>query len=352
MISYKAWLGLKPLTEFPPKSHARITVLFYVAFRAYSGYFWGSIEKTAFNCSCDPETAGRSIGDLEAVGAMILTPHNSIPPHVMEQIKKTYPGGLPPAKKVWRVTGVFTIEGKQYEYKVTGDGGESADDMPAPSNNGLSDNRINPPNVVKKQKRNTNKPIERHFTALTLADALRIAGANESMGWYLVQSAETDILPNPQKPPNNAEFSRIGATERAREMTATAGGNRWHFMTAKTWLAYYGYGMRWSMRLDVQEKIYRAIETRWKGYIEGELNPMNVADLDDLRQEIESRREKFPYQTPTSLMAKMAVFLSAKTPLKPGGSEVVIMMPDGERLKLPSDSPNIQKLINLGGKLS
>lgn len=121
-IAFDAWKGFEPLIKYNSKrgSHARVVVLMTIALVSSSGYFWDEIAKLAEATALSRGEAGRIIKDLEAVGAIVLVPHREIPPHIRKLIEVRYP--LPPNKKVWRVTGSYTIADQTYKYEWTGSG--------------------------------------------------------------------------------------------------------------------------------------------------------------------------------------------------------------------------------------
>lgn len=146
-ISFTAWEGFKPLAEFNSQraSHARIVILIYIALRSSSGYFWGEIKTVADDTSLTRGEAGRLIKDLENVGALETIAHTDIPKHIKKLIETQYK--LRPAKKVWRVTGEFSVAGVTYTYEYTGDGGSNVGKVNIPNvqspNCSLSDhNRV------------------------------------------------------------------------------------------------------------------------------------------------------------------------------------------------------------------
>lgn len=120
--------GIAALADYNnPKrpSHARVTLLFYIALRSASDYFWGSIENTAKVTAMNPSTAGQLFRDLEAIGAITPVPIAKVPEHIAERIKKQlHVDVIPPAKKVWRYTGVFVINGITYHMKRESEGGD------------------------------------------------------------------------------------------------------------------------------------------------------------------------------------------------------------------------------------
>lgn len=148
-----AWRGFKPLAQFNSKraSHARVLILLYMSQRSASGYFWGEIQTIADDVVLTRGEAGRLVKDLEAVGAVELTPHKDIPPHIKTLIETEYT--LPPNKKVWRITGFFTIAEAVYWYEWTGDGGANVGKVNIPNgdnpNSSLSEhNRVQSKDLI------------------------------------------------------------------------------------------------------------------------------------------------------------------------------------------------------------
>ena len=165
MLHYDAWQGIKALAEYNSKqaSHARVSLLFYLAMRASSEYIWGSLENIAADNALSKEACGRLMRDLENVGAIELTPHHEIPPHIRAMIETSY--ALKPAKKVWRVTGTFCIEDVTYQYLYKGDG---ASNVGKPNNPNIGNSKYwkSQPNIIEiKDKEDKEEKIT------TLSDA-------------------------------------------------------------------------------------------------------------------------------------------------------------------------------------
>ncbi len=121
-IAFDAWRGFNPLIKYDSKrgSHARVVVLMTISLTATSGYFWGELAELADATVLSRGEVGRLVKDLEDIGALKYIPHSKIPDHIRPLIETKYP--LPPNKKVWRVTGEYTIDNTLYKYEWTGTG--------------------------------------------------------------------------------------------------------------------------------------------------------------------------------------------------------------------------------------
>lgn len=170
-LDYAVCEGIAALADYnnPTRpSHARVTLLFYIALRSASEYFWGSVENTAKWTAMNPSTAGQLFRDLEDVGAIAPVPIAKIPDHIADRIKQQMKVKvIPPAKKVWRYTGVFCINGITYQMKRESEGGDLIPDSPNNSNLGSPNNWLTQ-DIIKEESKDKDKEKKKESKDLIL----------------------------------------------------------------------------------------------------------------------------------------------------------------------------------------
>lgn len=132
---------IAPINRYGGKLAHRADVLVYLTQRTKEGYVWLSTETLAQDTGLTMASVSAILKDLIAMGALEVVKQSSLSDTLKSYIEKHYP--LPPAKKIWRLTGHVELEGTEYVYALDGDMGgdmrkpvnvmnERLDDTPKP----------------------------------------------------------------------------------------------------------------------------------------------------------------------------------------------------------------------------
>ncbi len=114
------------LNRYCNKLAHRSDVLMYLTQRTKEGYVWVSVETLANDVGISDYSLRGIMQDLIQMGAIVEVKQSELSASLKAYIEKSYP--LPPNKKIWRLTGRFTVDGVEYIYSFDGDMGH--DDQP------------------------------------------------------------------------------------------------------------------------------------------------------------------------------------------------------------------------------